>query len=82
MIEPPLGSVVIGKNGSAWQKNPNGWGMVGSDGSWKYSWTTLLKEIYEEMEYPTQEWRPVLNDPRLPLIVYIPHEELITEEAE
>ena len=82
MKEPPIGSVVIAKNGSAWQKDPKGWGMVGSDGSWKYSWATLVNELYEEMDYPTQEWASVLGDPRLPLIVYVPHEELITDEDE
>ena len=82
MKEPPIGSVVIARNGSAWQKDPKGWGMVGSDGSWKYTWATLVNELYEEMDYPTQEWAPVLGDPRLPLIVYVPHEELITDEDE
>ncbi len=80
MKEPPLGSVVIGKNGSAWQKDPRGWGMVGSDGSWKYSWSTLVEELYEEMDYPTEKWRPVLGDERLPCIVYVPHEDLLWDE--
>ena len=82
MKEPPLGSVVIGKNGCAWQKDPRGWGMVGSDGSWKYSWATLVKELYEEMDYPSQQWKPVLGDERLPCIVYVPHEELLWDEEE
>jgi hypothetical protein len=56
--------------------------MVGSDGSWKYTWATLVNELYEEMDYPTQEWASVLGDPRLPVIVYVPHEELIADEDE
>ena len=82
MIEPPMGSVVIGKNGTAWQKDPNGWVMTGSDGSWHYSWKELLKELNDDMDYPTREWAPVLGDPRLPCIVYVPHEELIWDEEE
>jgi hypothetical protein len=82
MKEPPIGSVVVARNGSAWQKSPKGWGMVGSDGSWKYSWSTLVKELYKDMYYSTQEWQPVLGDKRLPCIVYVPHEELIVEDEE
>ena len=79
MKEPPLGSVFIVKNGSALQKDPRVWGMVGSDGSWKYTWKTLLKELYQEMDYPSEAWRSTLGDSRLPCIVYVPHEELIWE---
>ena len=77
MKEPPIGSVVVARNGSAWQKDPKGWGMVGSDGSWKCSWANLVDELYEDMYYPTQEWQPVLGDEILPCIVYVPHEELL-----
>ena len=82
MKEPPMGSVVISKSGTAWQLDPTGWSMAGSDGSWSYTWNQLLKELYEPMDYPTAEWAQVLGDPRLPLIVYIPHEELIYDEEE
>ena len=77
MKQPPLGSVIVDKKGSAWQRDPIGWVMAGGDGSWFYTWKQLLKELYEPMDYPTQEWAPVLTDPRLPLIVYVPNEELI-----
>lgn len=80
MKEPPMGSVVISKSGSAWQLHPAGWSVAGNDGSWSYTWRQLLKELYEPMYHPTQEWEPVLTDPRLPFIVYIPNEELIIEE--
>lgn len=79
MKEPPTGSVVISKSGSAWQLNPTGWSMAGNDGSWSYSWKQLLKELYEPMHHPTQEWEPVLGDSRLPFIVYVPHEELFED---
>ena len=80
MKEPPMGSVVIDVRGSAWQRHPIGWSMSGSDGSWSYSWKTLLKELHEKFEYPTAEWAPALGDPRVPMIVYVPHEELMIED--
>ena len=80
MKEPPMGSIVVDKGGSAWQRHPVGWAVAVSDMSWSYTWNQLLKELYKPMDYPTQEWHPVLHDPRLPLIVYVPHEELIAEE--
>lgn len=79
MKEPPMGSIVISKSGTAWQHDPVGWSTAGSDGSWSYTWNELLKELYRPMDYPTKEWAPVLDDPRLPCIVYVPHEELIWE---
>lgn len=83
MIEPPLGSVVIDKTGSAWQRHPTGWSNSGSDGSWAYTWERFIKEdLNLELEYPTKEWAPVLTDPRLPLIVYVPNEELFIEEED
>jgi len=82
MIEPPIGSVVVDKSGGAWQRQTVGWVMSGSDGSWNYSWKKLLKSLNETMDCPTPIWAPVLNDPRLPFIVYIPHEELIVEDEE
>lgn len=83
MIEPPLGSVVIDTTGSAWQRNPNGWSNSNSDGSWAYTWERFVKEdLNLKLDNPTEVWAPVLTDPRLPLIVYIPNEELIFEEDE
>ena len=80
MKEPPMGSIVVDKRGSAWQKHPVGRAMAGSDGSWNYTWKTLLKELYQEMDYPSEAWRSTLGDSRLPCIVYVPHEDLLTEE--
>lgn len=81
MIEPPMGSVVIDKSGSAWQRHPVGWSISGSDGSWSYTWKQLLKELYTNMnDSPSEMWAPAMGDPRLPIIVYVPHEELIVEE--
>ena len=82
MKQPPIGSVVVDRRGGAWQRQPNGWYMSGSDGSWRYTWKELLKELYEEMRHPTIEWEPVLGDTRLPMIVYVPHEELLMGEEE
>jgi hypothetical protein len=82
MKEPPMGSVVVDIRGSAWQRHPVGWAVAGSDMSWSYTWKQLLKELYSPMDYPSQEWAPVLHDPRLPLIVYVPHEELLLEEED
>lgn len=80
MKEPPMGSVVISVCGSAWQRHPVGWAIAGSDMSWSYTWNQLLKELYTPMDYPSEQWAPVLHDSRLPLIVYVPHEELLIEE--
>lgn len=81
MKEPPIGSVVIDATGFAWQRHINGWAISGSDGSWYYSWKRVLEEdLHRTLENPAKEWEPVLNDTRLPLIVYVPHEELLTEE--
>lgn len=83
MKEPPLGSVVIDKTGSAWQRGTLGWSNSGSDGSWAYTWERVLKEeLYLELDNPTLQWESVLTDPRLPCIVYIPNEELIWEKEE
>jgi|694.fasta_scaffold11760_2 hypothetical protein len=82
MKEPPMGSVVIDVRGNAWQRNPVGWTSACGDGSWRYTWKQLLKEMNQEMDYPTQEWAPVLGDPRLPMIVYVPHEELVFDDAD
>lgn len=83
MKEPPMGSVIVAVNGSAWQRHPVGWSVSGGDGSWSYSWSELLAELYVSMEQSaTIAWRPVLNDPRLPCIVYVPHEELITGDED
>lgn len=82
MKEPPMGSVVVDVRGSAWQRHPVGWAVAGSDMSWSYTWKQLLKELYSPMDYPSQEWAPVLHDSRLPLIVYVPHEELLVEEED
>ena len=82
MKEPPMGSIVVDMGGSAWQKHPVGWAIAGSDMSWSYTWNQLLKELYKPMDYPTEQWHPVLHDPRLPCIVYVPHEELITGEED
>lgn len=83
MKEPPMGSVVIDSSGSAWQRHPVGWAVSGTDGSWTYSWKQLQKELNNTLnDSPTQEWKPAMGDPRLPLIVYVPHEELITEEED
>jgi hypothetical protein len=79
MKEPPMGSIVVDIKGGAWQRSPVGWSSADGDGSWRYTWKELLKELYEPMDYPTQKWAPVLGDPRLPCIVYVPHEELIWE---
>lgn len=81
--EPPMGSVVIDKSGSAWQRHPVGWSIAGSDGSWTYSWRQLQKELNNVLnESPTEQWKPAMGDPRLPFIVYVPHEELIIEEED
>jgi len=80
MKEPPLGSIVVDVGGSAWQRSPVGWTTCCGDGSWSYTWKELLKELYVPIDYPTPEWAKTLGDPRLPLIVYVPHEELIFEE--
>jgi hypothetical protein len=77
-----MGSVIVDKKGSAWQRHPIGWSMSGSDGSWHYAWKELLKELYDDMDYPTVAWLPVLGDNRLPCIVYVPHEELIWENED
>jgi hypothetical protein len=46
--------------------------------SWTYDWKQLSKELYKVVNTnPTEEWLPAMNDPRLPIIVYVPHEELI-----
>ena len=82
MKQPPMGSVVVDTRGSAWQRHPVGWAIAGSDMSWSYTWSMLLKELHQESEHPTAKWKPVLGDPRLPVIVYVPHEELITDEDE
>lgn len=85
MKEPPIGSVVIDVTGSAWQRSPRGWSNSGSDGSWFYDWKRVVEqELYtpDRDFIPTQEWKQVLGDPRLPCIVYIPHEELIWEVDE
>ena len=80
MKEPPIGSVVIDKTGFAWQRHINGWAISGSDGSWYYSWERVIKEdLYRTIENFAEGWKPVLTDPRLPLIVYVPHEELLTD---
>lgn len=85
MKEPPIGSVVIDVTGSAWQRSPRGWSNSGSDGSWFYDWKRVVEqELYTpDRDFtPSEEWKPVLGDPRLPLIVYVPHEELITEDED
>lgn len=83
MKEPPMGSVIIDKTGSAWQRHPNGWANSGSDGSWHYTWERFVKEdLNLELQNPTKEWAPVLKDQRLPLIVYVPHEELLVEDED
>lgn len=85
MKEPPLGSVVIDVTGSAWQRSPNGWSNSGSDGSWHYTWKRVVEQelyTFDRDFIPTEEWKTVLGDPRLPLIVYVPHEELITEDED
>lgn len=83
MKEPPMGSVVIDTCGSAWQRHPNGWAISGSDGSWFYSWERVVAEdLYRHMDYPYETWAPVLDDPRLPCIVYVPHEELIWDDED
>ena len=84
MKEPPIGSVVIDVTGSAWQRSPRGWSTSGSDGSWFYDWKRVVEqELYtpDRDFIPTQEWAQVLGDPRLPCIVYVPHEELLIEES-
>ncbi len=82
MKEPPMGSVVIDKRGSAWQRHPVGWSIAGSDMSWSYTWSKLLTELYEEADYPSSAWAPVLGDERLPCIVYVPHEELLWDSSD
>jgi hypothetical protein len=82
MKQPPMGSILVDKKGSAWQRHPVGWAIAGSDMSWSYTWGQLLKELYVDMDYPSEQWRPVLGDSRLPMIVYVPHEELIVEDEE
>jgi hypothetical protein len=77
-----VGRFIHGRGCINMQKHPVGWAIAGSDMSWSYTWNQLLKELYRPMDYPSQEWAPVLNDPRLPMIVYVPHEELITEEED
>jgi hypothetical protein len=81
MKEPPMGSIIVDKRGSAWQKHPVGWAMTGSDGSWNYSWKELLKELHQDMDYPSEKWAPTLGDKRLPCIVYVPHEDLLWEDS-
>lgn len=83
MKEPPMGSVVIDKSGSAWQRHPVGWSISGSDMSWSHTWRQLQESLYTTLnESPSQEWRPAMGDPRLPFIVYVPHEELFVEEED
>lgn len=85
MKEPPMGSVVIDVNGSAWQRHPVGWAIAGSDMSWAYTWKKVVEqELYSpDRDFnPSEDWKPVLGDPRLPLIVYIPHEELIYDKED
>lgn len=80
-----MGSVVIDSHGSAWQRHPRGWSISGGDGSWSYSWTQLMNEFYgyKDTDFiPTPQWAPVLGDPRLCSIIYVPHEELITGEED
>lgn len=80
-VEPPMGSVIIDASGSAWQRHHTGWSIAGSDMSWTYDWKQLSKELYEVLNTnPTEEWLPAMNDPRLPIIVYVPHEELILRD--
>ena len=70
-----MGSVIIDKNGSAWQRHPVGWAIAGSDMSWSYTWAQLQKELYVILNNnPTSEWEPAMGDPSLPKIVYIPHQ--------
>lgn len=79
--EPPMGSVIIDASGNAWQRHPVGWSIAGSDMSWAYDWKQLSKVQYEVLNTnPTEEWLPAMNDPRLPIIVYVPHEELILRD--
>jgi hypothetical protein len=80
--EPPLGSVVIDASGSAWQRHPIGWSMTGSDRSWSYTWKEVEEEFYIKMTGSSFEWDSVLQDPRLPLIVYVPFEELIVGDED
>ena len=81
-VEPPLGSVIIDASGSAWQRHPVGWAIAGSDMSWSYTWVDLNKELFNvQNSNPTEEWLPAMNDPRLPIIVYVPHEELLVKNS-
>ena len=82
MKEPPMGSVVIDSTGSAWQRHPRGWSMNGSKGFWNSTWSQLVDKLDEVMSTPTMAWEPVLNDYRLPCIVYVPHEEIIWNKEE
>jgi hypothetical protein len=86
MKQPPIGSIVVDRRGSAWQRCPIGWVIAGSDMSWSYTWKKLLTELYEDTDSAvsdvTPEWAPVLGDKRLPCIVYVPHEELIWEDED
>ena len=83
MKEPPMGSVVMDIKGRAWQRHPVGWSISGGDGSWSYSWRQLLLELYTPSDSPaTPLWEPAVGDPRLPFIIYVPHEELITGDEE
>lgn len=80
--EPPMGSVLIDAKGSAWQRHPVGWNISGGDGSWSYTWKQLLKELHLPMNQgATEKWAPVLTDPRIPCIIYIPNQKQINEKS-
>lgn len=71
--EPPLGSVIIDKSASVWQRHPSGWSIAGGDGSWSYTWSQLKKELRSPLnDSPTKDWAKVMRDERLPILLYTP----------
>lgn len=83
--EPPIGSVILDKSGSAWQRNGYGnWDIAGGDGSWSYTWAQLQRDlVIQENDVPTQTWLPVIESMgKTPRILFIPGEELIDEQEE
>jgi len=84
MKEPPIGSVLLDGFACAWQRGPYGWNICGSDGSWTYTWKQLLQDLYptdERILQITKVWAESIKDVgQIPRIIFVPGEELITEE--
>lgn len=70
--EPVMGTVLIDTSGSAWQRDPFGWCIIGGDSSWSYNWEQMVEMLLNEGIAPTEIWKHVAEDPRLPMILYTP----------